>query len=52
MKSGLPMGKPIWKVDGRDSENLQKKRYVAHSRKRFTLCYQLNQQFNQTIWGN
>ena len=28
-KNGLPMGRSIWKVDGRDSENLQKKRYVA-----------------------
>ena len=24
------MGRSIWKVDGRDSENLQKKRYVAN----------------------
>ena len=28
-KNDLPMGRSIWKVDGRDSENLQKKRYVA-----------------------
>ena len=28
-KSGLPMGRSIRKVDGRDSENLQKKRYAA-----------------------
>ena len=28
-KNGLPMGRSIWKVDGRDSEDLQKKRYVA-----------------------
>ena len=28
-KNVLPMGRSIWKVDCRDSENLQKKRYVA-----------------------